>query len=301
MANILIVDDNEQNAEIMEDLLCTWGHKVYKADEGTKAFTVIREHKLDVIILDVMLPGMNGFEICKKIKNNPETENIPIIMLTALTEVEDRLRGFNVGADVFLSRPIVYQELKNRVDWAISSKKVFNNMEETNRVVNSFLQVMKLKDNSLYLHACNVKHYCEKVGKILLVTDEEMERLIIGAYMHDVGKLISDTYDGHLELGIAIVEPLKMCKWLNIFIRNHHEKMNGEGTPDGLKENQMSLELKIIITINRFVQLLEKTDDKKISIEQLSTECKRGYWSTDILDALKQVLNDEKFIESINY
>lgn len=299
MAKVLVVDDNKQNCEIMEDLLCTWGYTVYIANEGTQAFDLAYRYKPDVIILDVMLPGMNGFEICKKFKSDVSTQNIPIIMLTVLNEVEDRLRGFNVGADVFISKPIVYQELKNRVAWAIDSKKLFNNMEYTNQVVKSFLKIMKSKDNKLYIHSCKVKKYCEKVGKILAVTDEEMDHLLIGAYIHDIGKLISDVEKEHVEVGLDIIEPLKMCKWLKVFVRNHHEKINGQGFPDGLTEKQMSSELKIIITINRFVQLWDDTGSKDISVDKLSDECNKGYWSVEVLDAIKQVLKDEIFIKNI--
>ncbi|SFC91741.1 response regulator [Clostridium uliginosum] len=301
MEKVLIVDDNEQNCEIIKDLLFTWGYDVYVAFEGLKGFNLAYELKPDVILLDVMLPGMNGFETCKKLKKNPATQNIPIIMLTVLNEVEDRIRGFNVGADVFLSKPIVYQELKNRVAWAVKSKNIFNNMEKIDNVAESFLKIMKLKDEDLYLHAYNVKNYCEKVGKILFVTDEEMNHLLIGAYLHDIGKTVSNASSEHVEIGMDIISSLSMCEWLNIFVRNHHEKMNGQGFPDKLMSHQMSLNLKILITINRFVELLEQYGDKDTSVKELSNECKKGYWSVEILEAIKQVLKDERFIKSIRH
>ena len=90
MEKILIVDDNKQNCDIIKDLLETWGYHVYVAFEGYEAINIAINHKPAVILLDVMLPGMNGFEICEKLKNNANTQNISIIMLTALNEVEDR-------------------------------------------------------------------------------------------------------------------------------------------------------------------------------------------------------------------
>lgn len=300
MENILIVDDNKQNCDIIKDLLSTWGYGVYVAFEGNEAFDFAINYKPDLILLDVMLPGMNGFEICGKLKSNPDTKNIIIIMLTVLNEVEDRIRSFNVGADAFLSKPIIWQELKNRVAWAINAKKTFDKMENISEVAKSFLEILKLKDNDLYLHACSVKNYSEKVAKILTVTDEEMEHLLLGAYLHDIGKIISDGTD-HVEIGTEIIYPFKMYGWLKSFVRNHHEKMDGKGFPDGLMESEMSLELKILITINRFVELLEQTDDKDISIIKLNEECQKGYWSMRVIDAIKQVLKDEKFIKSIYY
>ncbi|NFG62807.1 response regulator [Clostridium sp. CMCC3677] len=301
MDKALIIDDNKQNCEIIKDLLYTWGYCVYLAFDGFEGFKLARNVKPDVILLDVMLPGMNGFETCKKLKENQETQNIPIIMLTVLNEVEDRMRGFNVGADVFLSKPIVYQELKNRIDWAVKSKRVFDNMEQIDKVAICLLNIIRLKDKKLYLHCKNVKNYCEKVGKILFLNDEEMKQLILGAYLHDIGKIFSNTLLEHVEMGENIISDLNMSKWLKVMIRNHHEKMNGKGFPDGLTSSEMSQNLKILITVNRFIELLDELKDNEASILKLSNECEKGDLNTEVIEAIKQVLEDEKFIESINY
>jgi len=301
MEKVLVVDDNEQNCEILEDVISTWGYKVYKAFQGMEAYNSACKYKPDVILLDVMLPGMNGFEVCKKIKNNPYTQNIPIIMLTVLNEVEDRIRGFNVGADVFLSKPINYQELKNRVVSLINHKNQLEKMEHSSQIAESYLKILKARDNKLYLHACKVKDYCEKVAKVLALSDLKQERLLTGAYLHDIGKIIADTSREHVKAGEDIIVPLKMGEWLRIFIRNHHEKINGQGFPDGLKEQQMSIELQILATINRFVELWEQSNDKETSIVALDNESKKGYWSMVVLEALKQVLEDEKFVANFNF
>lgn len=301
MNKVLIADDNEQNYEIAKDVLSTWGYICYWAVDGLEVFDLACKYDPDVILLDVMMPGMNGFEVCRKLKNNVTTQNIPIIILTALNEVQDRIRGYSVGANVFLSKPIVYEELKNRVEWAVNSKKIYNRMENGKQIVKSFLKILKLKDNNLYVHACNVRNYCEKVGKLLSVTDEEMDHLIIGAYLHDIGKIISNEWNEHVELGADIISSLNMSQWLKVFIRNHHEKINGEGFPDNLNGNQMTLELKILIIVNRFVELWEQSDDKEASIVKLSDECKKGCWSIEILEKIKQVLKDENFMKRMNY
>lgn len=300
MKKVLIADDNEQNREIVKDVLSAWGYICYTAVDGFEVLDLASRNNPDVIVLDVMMPGMNGFEVCRKLKNNITTHNIPVIMLTVLNEIEDRIRGFNVGADVFLSKPIVYEELKNRVEWAVNSKKIYDSMENEKQIVQSFLKILKLKDNNLYVHACNVKNYCEKIGKLLSVTDEEMDHLIIGAYLHDIGKIISNEGHEHIEAGLDIISSLTMSKWLKTFIRNHHEKINGKGYPDCLNGDQMTLELKILILVNRFIELLEQYGDKEISIVKLSDECKMGYWSPEILENLKQVLKDESFIKRMN-
>ncbi len=301
MDKVLIIDDNKQNCEIIKDLLYEWGYCVYLAFDGFDGFKLATRVNPDVILLDVMLPGMNGFETCKKLKETEETENIPIIMLTVLNEIEDKIRGYNVGADIFLSKPIVYQELKNRIAWAIKSKRVFDNMEQIDNVTPYLLNIIRLKDTNIYLHCKDVKNYCEKVGKILSLNDYEMKQLIIGAYLHDIGKIFSNTSLEHVEIGENIVSDLNMYKWLKVFIRNHHEKMNGNGFPDGLKSSEMSQNLKILITVNRFIELLDELKDSEASIFKLSDECEKGEFSIEIIKAIRQVLEDERFIERINY
>lgn len=300
MEKILIVDDNEHSSEILEDVLSAWGYEIYKAYQGMEAFNFACKYNPDIILLDVMLPGMNGFEVCKKLKDNPSTQNIPIIMLTVLNDVEDRIRGFNVGADEFLSKPISYPELKNRIISLINYKNQIEKMEHCNRVVACLLEIMKIQDYDLYKHSCIVRDYCEKAARILSISEEEKERLLIGAYLHDIGKIFTNTCLNHGEVGEDIIAPLKMNAWLKRFIRNHHEKNNGQGFPDGLMEQQMSLELQILTTVNRFVELWQKSGDKEISMVSLEKETKECCWSIDVLYALKQVLEDENLIKSLD-
>ncbi|MCY1712968.1 response regulator [Caproiciproducens galactitolivorans] len=301
MKKVLIADDNEQNREIAKDVLSTWGYTCYTAVNGPEVLSSACQYDPDVILLDVMMPGMNGFEVCRKLKNNIATQNIPIIMLTVLTKVQDRIRGYSAGTDIFLSKPIIYEELKNRVEWAVNSKRTYSKMERESQVVKSYLNLMELKDRKLFDHACNVKNYCEKVGKILFVKDEEMIRLQIGAYLHDIGKILCGDQEEHVTLGTEILSSLNMHQWLSGFIRNHHEKMNGEGFPDHLTGNQMSLELRILITVNRFIELYEQTGSKETGIVRLSEECEKGDWDAEILEKIKQVQKDEEFIERMNF
>ena len=113
MDRVLIVDDNKLAVEIVDDLLTTWGYRTKICGNGSEAFRCALEFKPDVILLDIMLPGMNGFAICSKLKTDPATQRIPIIILTVLDNVEDRINALNMGADAFLSKPVKYQELRN--------------------------------------------------------------------------------------------------------------------------------------------------------------------------------------------
>jgi len=114
-AKILVVDDIAINLELQKAYLTAAGYEVIEAKSGQEALQKVRDEKPDLILLDVMMPKMSGYEVCKILKNDPETQFIPIIMVTALTSVEDKIRGIEAGADDFISRPFNKTELMARV------------------------------------------------------------------------------------------------------------------------------------------------------------------------------------------
>lgn len=292
MEKILVVDDNEQNCELMRDILLAWGYEVYEAFQGMDAIRYALSYQPDIILLDVMLPGMNGFEVCHEIKTNPRVQHIPIIMLTVLNDVEDRIRGLKVGADHFLSKPINYNELKYRISALIHHKKQLDRMEYQQRVVEVFLAMMKASNLELYLHSCQVHEYCHKVSRLLFIGDQQYGRLLIGAYLHDIGKLIAE--GDHLEIGASVVAPLKMGDWLGDLIRNHHNKESI--SPD----YALAVELEILTTVNRFVNLSGQARDKESCLVGMYDEISKGWWSARVVEALQQLLKDEKFIKTLS-
>jgi len=114
-AKILVVDDIAINLELQKAYLTAAGYEVIEAKSGQEALQKVRDEKPDLILLDVMMPKMSGYEVCKILKNDPETQFIPIVMVTALTSVEDKIRGIEAGADDFISRPFNKTELMARV------------------------------------------------------------------------------------------------------------------------------------------------------------------------------------------
>ena len=112
---ILVADDQSSNRELLEELLTTQGFKVIAVPDGVAALEELTRVQADLVLLDVMMPRMNGFEACEKIKSNPDTYLIPVILITALSDKHDRLEGIRVGADDFLSRPVDRTELLARV------------------------------------------------------------------------------------------------------------------------------------------------------------------------------------------
>lgn len=127
----LVVDDEEQNRELLRDLLEAQGHEVIEAENGKQALQKVMENPPDVILLDVMMPGLNGFEVCRRLKADPKTAPIPILLVTVLTDRSDRLAGIEAGANDFLSKPIDREDLLPRVRNAIYTKRLFDQMQES--------------------------------------------------------------------------------------------------------------------------------------------------------------------------
>ena len=130
-AKVLVVDDNPQNLELLvaylEDVDC----QVKSACEGPKALEMIKDDAHDIILLDVMMPKMSGFEVCRRLKNDPATADIPVIMVTALNELGDIERAIDSGTDDFLSKPVNKLELLTRVKTMLKLKHLTDKLERT--------------------------------------------------------------------------------------------------------------------------------------------------------------------------
>ena len=147
-ATVLVVDDLEPNVKLLEAKLLSEYYTVLSANSGAKALELLRQNSVDIVLLDVMMPEMDGFETCKYIKSNPETTHIPVVMVTALSEIEDRVKGLESGADEFLTKPINDTALFARVKSLTRMKTVIDELKLRNKT-NEELggQVVDLKDN----------------------------------------------------------------------------------------------------------------------------------------------------------
>jgi len=130
-SDILIVDDNAQNAELLQAYLEPLDCQIRIAVDGVEALEQVDKRQPDIILLDIMMPRMSGFEVCRRLKNNPETKDIPVVMVTALNELADVERGVDSGADDFLSKPINKLELLTRVKSVLRVRHLKSELERT--------------------------------------------------------------------------------------------------------------------------------------------------------------------------
>ncbi|WPY00461.1 PleD family two-component system response regulator [Candidatus Trichorickettsia mobilis] len=197
-ANVLIVDDLEPNVKLLEVKLLSEYYTVFSANNGVKALDVLANNKIDVILLDVMMPEMDGFETCIKIKANPETTHIPVVMVTALSDIEDRIKGLEAGADEFLTKPINDVALFARVKSLSRMKTIIDELKLRNKT-NAALgaSAIEIKDNFVdskiliinddVVQARNLSKTLLKLSpQIKIVTKIEDIDSIIDTYIPDV-------------------------------------------------------------------------------------------------------------------
>lgn len=267
-SKILVVDDNEQNVDLLEAYLVSSDYEVITAYNGDEALQKVAEHDIDLIILDIMMPGTNGYEVCRQLKGEEDTRLIPIIMLTALTELDDKIKGIDCGADDFLNKPVNRIELLARVRSLISNKKLNENLISARNVIFTLSLAVEAHVPFARGHSERVSFYCDKLAKELGYDEKFANSLKEAAILHDLGKIgISRTIlhkpdflteiefveiRKHPEIGEKICAPLRFADIKLPVIRHHHERFDGKGYPDGLRGDDIPLGARIMAITDAF-------------------------------------------------
>ena len=290
---VLVVDDTPENIQILNGVLRPH-YKVKAAPNGEKALKIAQSTtQPDIILLDIMMPEMDGYEVCRKLKTNPITEKIPIIFVTAMSEVEDEKKGLDMGAVDYITKPINPAIVLARVRTQLAlydqtrelEKKVRERTAELNstrlEIIRRLGRAAEYKDNETGLHVIRMSHYARLIAIHMNANEEWVECLFLAAPMHDIGKIgIPDAnllkpgklnnqewevMRKHPEFGGEIIgdndsELLQMAKEIAL---NHHEKWDGSGYPRGLKGEEIPLTARIIAIADVFDALTTERPYKK--------------------------------------
>ncbi|MFZ0950830.1 MAG: response regulator, partial [Candidatus Sulfotelmatobacter sp.] len=174
---ILVADDQVANLELLEELLTTQGFKVITVPDGALALKELTRTQVDLVLLDVMMPHLNGFDACEKIKSNPETYLIPVVLITALSDKQDRIKGIKAGADDFLTRPLERAELLARVGSLLKLKHRTDELERAEAVVFTLARSIEGKDPYTHGHCERLSDYSARLGEHLRLTEDEITAL----------------------------------------------------------------------------------------------------------------------------
>ena len=267
---VLDVDDNEQNLQLLEEYLSSWGYDVVLAHDGREALDLYPANDPAIIVLDVMMPGMDGYEACRHIKSSPAGRTIPILMLTALTGTEDKIRALEAGADDFLNKPINRDELRTRIRSLIRIRALRKELDSSENIIMTLTSALESKDPRTMGHVHRVAAYASRLCARLGLSPDERDTVIKGAMLHDLGMIgvpdhllttlpATDEERGrvadHTRMGASILEPMATFEQFVPIVRWHHERFDGSGYPDGLKGEAIPLEAQIVGLANRFDEI----------------------------------------------
>jgi putative two-component system response regulator len=247
---ILVVDDHPSSRMTAVALLAVEGYEVLEASSGSTALGCVVDVNPDLILLDVMMPGIDGFEVCRRLKQDERTRLIPIVFITALNDRRARLRGIEAGGDDFLTKPFDQLELSARVRSLVQQKRLNEDLDHASQVLFSIARAVESRDPNTGDHCERLVLQGKAFGEFLNLSRNEVRDLMWGGYLHDIGKvgipdavllktgkLTPEDWElmrQHVLIGEKICQPLRTMQGVIPIIRHHHERWDGSGYPDGL-------------------------------------------------------------------
>jgi len=308
---VLVVDDNPDMAELMRELLASRGYDVFTVRDADEAEIEVRRHLPDLILSDVVMPGRSGYELCRQLKEDPDTRLIPFLLITGLSDREDKVKGIEAGADDFLNKPIFPAELFARVKSLLKLKEFTDELETAESVLCTLGRSVEARDPYTEGHCERLSNRAVLLGRHLGLDEESLTALRRGGYLHDLGKiavpdeilkkgsnLTADEWKvmkQHPLTGENICKPQKSLRLVLPIIRFHHEHSDGSGYPDGLTKKEIPLLPRILQVVDVY-DALRTTRPYKIaqSHEQaertMRVEAQSGLWDEELVNAFFTML-----------
>ena len=302
---ILVVDDNAEMVELMRELLNSRGYDVVAVRDVEQAEMEIHRHSPDLILSDVIMPGRSGYELCRQLKSDPATRLIPFVLITGLSDRENKVKGIEAGADDFLNKPIFPAELFARVNSLLKLKEFTDELETADSVLCTLGLSVEARDPYTEGHCERLARRASQLGRHLGLDEESLIALRRGGYLHDLGKIAVpdeilkkgsnltsaewEVMKQHPLTGENICKPLKSLRLVLPIIRHHHEHSDGTGYPDGLRQGQIPLLPRILQVVDVYDALRTARPYKPaLNSEQarrtMSTEADAGLWDRELVD-----------------
>ena len=267
-AKVLVVDDYETTARAMRDLLTCAGYSVRVAGNGEDALRMAADDPPDLVLLDVMMPGMSGVDVCRELKSRTSTRLTPVVLITGSQDRAQRLAGLEAGADDFVNKPIDVPELQTRVRSLIRMKRLTDELESTEAIMTMLGQIVEARDPYTEGHCARLSAFATALGAAVGLGGSDLDVLSRGATLHDVGKIAIP--DGVLlkpgpldddEIALMRQHPIvgdNLCKTVRSLervrpiVRSHHERADGRGYPDRLTADEIPLLAQIVGVVDVF-------------------------------------------------
>lgn len=308
---ILVVDDNHANAALTGQLLRARGYEVTVVHTAEEAESRIEREAPDLVLLDVIMPGKSGFDLCRELKENRHTRLIPVVLVTGLADREDRVRGIEAGADDFISKPVFPEEVFARVKSLIKLKEFTDELESAEDVLCTLALSVEARDPYTEGHCERLSRYASDLGRHLGLDEDAIVALRRGGFLHDLGKITVpdeilkkgahlshaewEIIKQHPSTGELICKPLKSLRMVLPIIRSHHEHWNGSGYPDGLQGETIPLLARILQVVDVYDALTTARPYKPAlshddAANTMRREAMHGLWDPYLVDEFFEMM-----------
>ena len=312
---VLVVDDKLDTLLLLRELLSSKGYDVVTAAQAEEAEEKVHSEKPDLVLLDVVMPGKSGYELCRELKEDPFTRLIPVVMITGLSDRDDRIRGIEAGADDFLNKPLYPEELFARVKSLLKLKEFTDELENAESVLVALALGIESRDPYTGNHCERLAHYASDLGQHIGLDNDGIVALKRGGYLHDLGKVsIPDEIlkkgtrltpaewelmKQHPVIGESICQPLKSFRNVLPIIRHHHEHWDGSGYPDQLKHYNIPLLARILQVADVYDALRTARPYKPALTHEeaertMVAEAQRGLWDPELVPEFFSMLKQKE-------
>jgi putative two-component system response regulator len=317
--SVLVVDDVGVNLELMDVIFQRAGYDVYMALSAEPALEFCTIYPIDIAIVDVMMPGIDGFELCKRLKGLTDKYFFPVILLTALNDKKSRITGIECGADDFISKPFDVLELLTKVRSLLKLKELHQELDHSENVIFSLISAMESRDYYTKGHSTRVGDLAKEFGSFLGMPEKELVILKKAGLLHDIGKIgLSEKIlnkpgslteeekkiiEKHPLIGESICRPLMSLQGILPAIRSHHERWDGGGFPDALPGSEIPLIARILAVIDSYDAMVSvrpyrdnRTTESALSV--IEKEQYEGQWDPELTGLFLQMMSSNVFMES---
>ena len=308
---ILVVDDQPSIAGLMSQLLSMRGYDVVTATDAQQGEAEVRRQPPDLILSDVRMPGKSGYEFCKDLKSDPATRLIPFVLITGLTDSTDKVRGIEAGADDFLNKPVLAEELTARVKSLLRMKEFTDELETVDSVLCTLGLIVESRDPYTEGHCERLARHAADLGRHLGLDEDSIVALRRGGFLHDLGKIAVpdgilkkgsdltlqewEVMKQHPVTGENICKPLKSLRLVLPIIRHHHEHADGSGYPDGMRADEIPLLPRVLQVVDVYDALCTARPYKPAlshdqAAQTMREEARQGLWDAELVDEFFSML-----------
>ena len=310
-ATILIVDGVEMNRRVVRSMLKMEGYRILEASRASEAFDLLEREKVDLILLDLVLPEIGGIDFCRRLRSNPNTQLIPTLMLTSVQGIENEVAGLSSGADEFLTKPLHPAVVRVRVERMLHHKAAIDNLDAAENILFTLAEAVEQRDKGTGEHCQRLAALSLRLGESIGLTPGQLRALRWGAYLHDIGKLCVpdaillksggltveewEIMRQHTTQGEAICRALKSLAPVLPIIRHHHERWDGSGYPDGLKGEEIPLLARVLQLADIYDALTSARTHKAAfprqqALDMIAEEAHRGWRDPVLVERFREVI-----------